>query len=147
MNNDTERFRMAFWPTYFLIFVWGLGIGVLLIFIDDGMNINMRALAFAVAFSAVFTLLLTALTRHFYPVSLTAGEIRSSNLWGINKSVPWVDVERVSSLNLGRRFFVVNTKDKRRIFVPAFLAEPVRFRERVNALAGASHPLSEALRA
>jgi len=147
MKSEAERFRVAFWPTYFLVLIWGLGIGVLLIFIDEGISINLPALAFAIGFCALTTIVLTALIRHFYPVSLSASEIRSSNLWGINKSVPWTDIERVGSLNLGLRFLVIRSAHSARIFVPTFLAEPTPFRERVNSLAGPSHPLSEALRA
>lgn len=144
-NSDAERFYMAFWPMFFLIFIWGTAIGASLIFIEHGMRTNLFALAFASGFAALVTALLTALIRRLYPVSLSATEIRSSNLWGINKSVPWTDIERVSSLNLGIRFLVIRSAHSR-IFVPAFLAEPALFRERVNMLAGPSHPLSEALR-
>jgi hypothetical protein len=143
--TNRERFRVQFWPTYCLILLWSLGILILLIAVIDGTEMEIERLP-PTALAMAFLALLGTAAIWANPVCLSPTEIRSANFWGINRSVRWSDVERVSVLNLGLRFLIVKSTGGTRLLIPTFLALPLAFQERVQSLGGADHPLSRAVR-
>jgi hypothetical protein len=141
-----EQFRSAFLPTCATTVIAGSAGALAAILIRHWPDVNLIALAVGLAFGAVAGAVFTYVAVIWFPVYIGPSGIRSYNVWGLYRTVPWADVTGTGRLNiLGLRYISLKAAGRGPIYVPLFLSGMDAFRARVLGYAGPFHPVASAL--
>jgi hypothetical protein len=133
----------TYYPQFFIIFVHAFILFVLLIFIDNGVDINYEA--FLVG-SSVVAILTYAATRYF-KIVVTDNYLRGYDFWGKYHTIDWGSVIGVKPIRIvGLKYLRVdNTESRRPLWIPLFLDDISGFRLEVIKRLNSDNPLKKYL--
>jgi hypothetical protein len=150
MQRPTEWFRMPFW----LVFVFGCAWAMLIVaafyvpqILSGSMVFDVRAFFAGLVAGEVTAVVFYLPLVFYFQTGIGPEGIRGFNFWGVYRDAPWEDFRSVSPFNLlGLRFLRAHTaRGWSPLWLPIFLNDWDRFRDRVLEYAGPEHPLSRAL--
>ena len=118
-------------------------LGVMLIVIDDGLNVDVAALGIAVTGGVAVVIMLSFLASRLYTIELGEAGIRAHSFWGKRRFIHWHEIESVrpfSLLNL-RYLRLYGPPPSKPVWMAAFIANPSSFREAMSNLAPKDSPV------
>ena len=109
-----------------------------LVIIDDGLDIDYEAFLFA----TVCILLLTVAVVRYFKITITDGNLRAYDFWGMYHTLEWNSVTSVKAIRiLGLKYVrVYGTTCKRPLWIPLFLNDMSGFEKEVCQILDVQHP-------
>jgi hypothetical protein len=146
MDRHSERYYSAFWPAFAVIFLSGMAVPLMALFVIPWSPETVKPFATMLSALAVALLLLTLVAVYAFPVILLPEGVRSYNFWGAYRTMTWGEINSVGRFTfLGLRYVTLRRDGPGTIFVPLFLSRRTVFRDRVKDHLPRDHPFVVAL--
>jgi hypothetical protein len=146
-SEERRTFRFAFLP----VLACGLAIGipgiVVIAMAQEGLRVNLLALAIGIAGGTVVGIVLTGAVVAYFKVYVSTHRLRCFDFWGLYHDVSWAEIVGVKPINfLGLRYLRLSiSKHRMRVWLPLFLNDFGDFRDFVRDHVDESNALVQEL--
>ena len=121
----------------------GVILGVLLVFIDEGLKVDVSDLAIGIAGGVVAVVVQSFLACRRYTIELSEAGIRAYSFWGKRRFIKWQEIEAVrpfTLLNL-RYLRLYGPQPSKPLWLAIFIPNPSAFRDAITRLAPINCPV------
>ena len=140
--SDCKQFRAAVTPGFIFIFVGGMIIGLFVIVIRHGFDIDLSALTVATGVAFIFSIIYSWVLALIFPVAFSSDGIYGHSFWGRRRFVRWQDISSVRTFRLANlQWLRVYAADEKVTWLALFQSHGIEFRQEIRRLAPQGNPI------
>lgn len=131
MGDRDHIFKISFFPIFFYSLILAIITFIILVFLDDELNVNLKAVIFALVFCSLGSALLSLILLNYYKITINSTGVKGTNFWGKSKFVQWPNITSAKKINLiGLKFVRLYPRDgSLPIWIPLFLNNMSEFED------------------
>ena len=133
--EENKIFRSAIFITFVHVFL----LYAVIVFIDDGLDVN--KIAFLIG--SIIALFFNYLMIRFFKITINSEGIKGYDCWGIIHFIEWERIVDVKPIRIfGLKYIRALNKETRPLWLPLFLSDMNKFKEEIQKRVPQNNPLN-----